>query len=155
MARKRRCLENGRWYKNTTGMKRALGVLRYNADPANAKARAKTRLTRSIGMKSIQHTCLTPEVIKRKTASVRKFHRKNPGFMKEVQRKILERHPELREQRRVRTLAFAEKYPESRTHFTKAKNVERRRTHRNGKQVIRIVRAERRKTVGVVVNDNF
>jgi hypothetical protein len=132
MARRRRCLENGRWYKNSFGIKVALSMQKVAAARPNIHEQ----------MKKVRENAQTPEVKAKRTLSRKKFIKNHPKAWHYNRIRMYQQNPGLAESRT--TLP-------PRNHFADIELVRKRSETKNGKQIVKKVQAKRRKSTGVVI----
>ncbi len=138
--RKVRNLDNGRMY--TTKNQSASAELR--------SKKALERLDCSLIMKCTEANS-TPEAIKKRVESFRKFLERNPEFMSERARRMYETNPGLRDIRREMMTNYRDVIGLASTDPKIAELVAHKLKHcRNGVEVVRFIECEREKTIGVV-----
>jgi len=134
-----RCLETGKWYRTPKDAKRAKGMRAYRNKVATVEE-----------MTALSKKAQTPEAKAKKSKSLKLYFNNNPGEFSRRITMAYAKNPELRQQRAT-VLRITRSDMEN--YYTDPKNAEKRRSTRNGEQVVKYIEAEREKTTGVLVYD--
>lgn len=135
-----RDLETGRKYTSKWRMKRA-----------KRQSKAMKGKVDSEKMKEVSQHALKPEALAKKSESMKRYYRENPEAFGERIKMAYKENPELRE-KRATVLRVSRETMEN--YYTDQENAEKRRTHKDGKPVIKYVKKERPALTGVISTDD-
>ena len=134
-----RNLENGKFYKSKNSMK-------FGARQSEIRKKACS----SEEMRKLAEKSHSPELDQARSKKMKQYYKDRPGLFSKRIKQAYEDQPELR---KVRAEAMKVNRTVMGEYNTDPENIERRRTHRNGKQVIKIVKMPRIPSTGVVVSE--
>ena len=139
MARKRRSLVNGRYYKNRSTMQMA-----------HKRSEQQKKAVTSEQMKALSDLGNSAEARAKKSETLKLYFKNNPGEFSRRITMAYEKNPELRV-KRAKVLRISRTDMEN--YYTDAENAEKRRTYKDGKQVVRYVQGKRIPSTGVLVQE--
>lgn len=137
---KRRSLVTGKFYKSIQDVRRAEKMRAFRREVSTPEE-----------MKALSDKAQTPEAKEKKSKSLKLYFKKNPGEFSRRIKMAYEKNPELRTQR-ANVLRVTRTDMEN--YYTDPENAEKRRTSKDGKQVIQYIEGVRQQSTGVVVEDD-